>query len=144
MKRIFKLAPIALLAVLALVPAASAQRGVLIVRGGFYGGFYGPHFFGYLGPGPWIYGYWGAPYGFRYISGPNSGQVKIETKMKDASVYLDGGFIGKADKVKKFALKTGEHDIELRDASGHTFYQEHIRALPGRTVEIEPDSSSSH
>ncbi len=61
--------------------------------------------------------------------------------MKDASVYVDGGFIGKTDKVKKFALKTGEHDIDLRDPSGKSFYQEHIRVLPGRTVEIEPDSS---
>ena len=144
MKRILKLAPIALLAVLALVPAASAQRGVVIIRGGYFGGFYGPHFFGYIGPGPWVYGYWGAPYGFGYISGANSGEVKIDTKMKNASVYLDGGFIGKADKVKKFALKAGEHDIELRDPSGNTFYQEHIRVLPGRTVEIEPDSSPSH
>ena len=142
MKRLLMLATIALLAVFAITPAASAQRGVVIVRGGFYGGFYGPHFFGYLGPGPWVYGYWGAPYGFGYISRPNSGDVKIETKMKDASVYLDGGFIGKADKVKKFSIKAGPHDIELRDPSGKSFYQEHIQVLPGRTVEIQPDSSS--
>jgi hypothetical protein len=141
MSRIAKVLPIALvalLAVLALAPTASAQR-VVIVRGGFYGGFYGPHFFGYLGPGPWVWGYWGMPYGFGYISRPNSGDVKIETKMKDAKVYLDGGFIGKTDKVKRFALKAGQHDIELRDSSGKPFYQEHIEVLPGRTVEIEPD-----
>jgi len=142
MSRLLKMLPIALLAivaVLALVPSASAQRGVVVVRGGFYGGFYGPHFFGYLGPGPWVYGYWGAPYGFGYISGPNSGDVKIDTKLKDGKVYLDGGFIGYTDKVKKFALKAGQHDIEVRDKNGNSIYQEHIEVLPGRTVEIRPD-----
>lgn len=146
MKRPLMLAMIALLAVFAIAPAASAQRWGGGFRGGFrggyYGGFYGPGYFGYYGGGPWVWGYWGAPYGFGYISRPNSGDVKIETKMKDASVYLDGGFIGKAEKVKKFSIKAGPHDIELRDPSGKSFYQEHIRVLPGRTVEIQPDSSS--
>ena len=151
MKRLLKFAPFALLAFLALAPAASAQS--VFVRGGFGGGFYhgfygprfyGPTFYGYYGfygPGPWVWGYWGERYGLGYGPRMNSGDVKIETKMKDASVYVDGGFIGKAEKVKKFALKTGEHDIELRDPSGNTFYQEHIQVLPGRTVEIQPDSS---
>ncbi len=77
MKRLFKLAPIALLAILALAPAASAQRWGGGFRGGFrggfggyyggyYGGFYGPGYFGYYGPGPWVWGYWGAPYGLGY------------------------------------------------------------------------------
>jgi hypothetical protein len=149
MKRLLKLAPLALLAILAMVPAASAQHGGVFFRGGFgggfrggyYGGFYAPGYFGFYGPGPWVWGYWGSPYGLAYGPRANSGDVKIETKMKDASVYVDGGLIGKAEKVKKFALKTGEHDIELRDPSGNSFYQEHIQVLPGRTVEIQPDSS---
>lgn len=152
MKRLLKLAPIALLAIFALSPTASAQRWGGGFRGGFgggfrggyYGGFYAPGYFGFYGPGPWGWGYWGAPYGFGYGPSANAGDVKIETKMKDASVYVDGGYIGKTDKVKKFTLKVGEHDIELRDSSGKSFYQEHIRVLPGRTVEIEPDSSPGH
>lgn len=82
---------------LAVSPAAEARGGfrggggvrggpVMVgpMYGGFgYGGFYGP--WGGLW-GPWGPGYYG---GFGvYDSHPNSGQVKFDTKQKDAQVYI--------------------------------------------------------
>jgi hypothetical protein len=51
-------------------------------------------------------------------------------------VYVDGGYAGKVRDLKKFRLSTGDHNIELRDPSGHSFYQEKIDVLPGKTLEI--------
>jgi hypothetical protein len=62
--------------------------------------------------------------------------VKLENVAKDALVYVDGGYAGTAGKLKKFALRTGSHNVELRDPSGHVFHQEKIEVLPGKTLEI--------
>lgn len=146
MTRLVKILSITALALLMLAPVASAQRrGFGGFRGGFrggfgFGGFYGPAYYGWYGP------YWGpawAPYGYYYGGGYgyNGGQVKIDSHAKDALVYVDKGYIGTVEKSKHFNLKAGEHDIELRDPSGHTFYSEHIRVLPGHTTEIRPDTA---
>jgi hypothetical protein len=125
---------IALLALFIIVPVASAQRGGWGFRGGYYeGGWYGPGW-GWYGP------YWGYPYGYGYY-GPYGGSarygdVKIEDVAKDALVYVDGGYAGRAGQLKKFRLSAGNHDIELRDPSGHAFHQEKIDVLPGKTLEI--------
>jgi hypothetical protein len=134
MSRILKVSAIALLSLFFIVLPASAQ-----FRRGFYGpgwgwgGWYGP---GWYGP----YGYWGYPYGYGYGYGyapdPRAGEVKFVDVAKDAMVYVDGGYAGTAGKLKKFPLRPGNHDIELRDPSGHTFHQEKINVLPGKTLEI--------
>jgi len=136
MTKILKFSAIALLAILMVAPAASAQRFGGGFRGGFRGGFHGG--FGFYGPGWWGYGwgpYWG-PYGYYYSPGPATGEVKIETPAKDALVYVDGGYAGLSGKLRHFHLSPGSHQIELRDPSGRTFYQEQINVLPGKTVEI--------
>jgi hypothetical protein len=146
--KILKISAIALLALVCMVPTASAQRGFGGgFRGGFRGGFYGPSIgFGFYGPG-WFYGpglYWG-PYGYGYYgyngegAYTGTGHVKLDLQAKDALVYIDGGYAGLSGKLKNFPLKAGSHDLELRDPSGHTFYQEHLNVLPGRTVEIHGD-----
>jgi hypothetical protein len=111
-------------------PAAAPARQTVIVRG-----FYGPHW--WYGPGwgwydPW---WWGPP----YVGVPVTGTVKIKTPDKDAAVYVDSGYAGQAAKLKKFALRPGTHDIELRDSRGRTFYQERIQVIPGRTIDIHAD-----
>ena len=68
----------------------------------------------------------------------NFGYVKIDTKEKekDASVYVDGGFADKLEKARKFALKPGTHDIELRDSDGRVIYQQRVAVLPGKTTTL--------
>jgi len=136
MARFLKLSGIALLALFFLVPAASAQRGAVFVgHGGYYGGGWG-----WYGPG-WGWG-WGGyypyyGYGYGYESLPHYGDVKITGAGKDAMVYVDGGYAGTVGQLKKFHLPTGSHDIELRDPSGHSFHQEKVHILPGKTLEIQ-------
>jgi hypothetical protein len=75
---------------LAMLPMAALARG----RGGV---FVGPGF----GPYGW-YGYgWYGPYGYGYPFGvPNAGQVKLDTDIKDAEVFINGSYAGTVGKLK--------------------------------------------
>jgi len=107
---------------LGLVPTASAQRRrvVIVEPRPFWGPFY-------------PYGFY--PYPPSYLAG-NFGEVKIDTHAKDAMVYIDGGYAAKIKETKKFALRPGNHDIELRDADGRTFYQEQVAVTVGHTTKL--------
>jgi hypothetical protein len=131
MSRFLKIFALALLSLVFLAPPASAQ-----FRRGF-GRVYGPAW-GWYGPGWGWYGPygWGWGYGYGYAPVARSGEVKFENVAKDALVYVDGAYAGTAGKLKKFALRTGNHDLELRDPSGHAFQKEKIDVLPGKTLEI--------
>jgi hypothetical protein len=65
----------------------------------------------------------------------NTGDVRIRTASKTASVYVDGGFAGTTDKLKKFPLRPGKHTIEVRESDGRSF-REKIHVIRGRTVEL--------
>ena len=67
----------------------------------------------------------------------NFGYVKIKTDVKDAAVYIDGGYADRIDKAKKFALRPGTHDIELRDSDGRTLYRERVAVIVGKTTELK-------
>jgi hypothetical protein len=138
MFRIWKAPLIAVIALASLfvsAPKASARVAGprVVIRGGFYGpgwGWYGPAWYG-----PGWYAWWGPGYYY----GPDAGKVKIITRDKDASVYVDGGYVGPVAKAKNLPLQPGNHDVELRDSSGNTFYRESVQVIPGRTTEIRPD-----
>ena len=97
--------------------------------------------YSYYGYAPGWYGYgWYNPWGPAYVTPrPNTGEVKIQTHMKDASVYVDGGFAGFAGKLKHFDLTPGNHDIALRDPSGATLFQERIQVIRDKTTEVKVD-----
>jgi hypothetical protein len=140
MFRIWKAPLIAVIALASLfvsAPAASARVAGprVVIRGGFYGprwgwGWYGPAWYG-----PGWYAWWGPGYYYD----PDLGRVKIVTHDKDASVYVDGGYVGPVAKAKNLPLQPGNHDVELRDSSGNTFYRQSVQVIPGRTTEIHPD-----
>jgi hypothetical protein len=142
MYRFAKVLAISLFSILLLVPVAFAQRGF---RGGFRGG-WGGWGGAYLGPGwgwyapygywgyPYAYSYWGYPYDYAPIARP--GDVKIENAAKDDSVYIDGGYSGTVNQLKKFQLRPGTHTIEVRDRAGHTVDKEQVQILSGKTLEI--------
>ena len=113
---------------LGMAPTASAQqirsRVVIVGPGPFYGPFY--PFYPYYGYYPYPPGYMSANYG----------EVKIETHRKDAEVYIDGGYAARIKETKKFALRPGNHDIELRDSEGQTLYQERVAVTVGRTTKL--------
>src|SRR5258707_13886672 len=93
MSRYLKLSMLALLAIVCIVPVASARPFVVV------GGYYGPGY--YYGPA-WYGPGWGAPYG--YYRGPVTGGVKFVTKMKNASVFVAGGDAGTERKMKTVQL----------------------------------------
>jgi hypothetical protein len=117
MNRYWKFAGIALLGLAMLAPAASARPpyfgggfgfgGPRFYGPSFYGGFYGP---GWYGPGYYGLG-WYEPYGF--VPGTVAGKVKFDTKVKNAQVYVDGGYAGTASQLGTFPLKAGTHGLEF-------------------------------
>ena len=48
-------------------------------------------------------------------------------------VLADTSHNGKA---KKFALRPGNHSIELRDSDGRTLYKEQVAVIVGKTTEL--------
>ncbi len=140
---------------LAAMPAAEARGFGGGYRGGFRGGFrsgvvigpafgpaYGP--WGYWGPYSYPgYGYYGYPGYYGGFSVPlnshrNQGQVKIDTKQKDAQVYINGAYAGIAKDMKSTWLKEGTYDLELRAPDGQN-YTTQIYIAPGKTVHVRPD-----
>ena len=109
------------------VPAASAHSRVFV--GGYFGpGFYGPGYYGWYGPG-----YYYGPYA---VPVQNVGKVKFDTKMKDAGVYVDDAYAGTVKQHGTFALRPGAHNIELRDPSGKSIFQERVNVLLGKTTKL--------
>jgi hypothetical protein len=79
------------------------------------------------------------PYRLGYVE-RNYGYVKLKTHGRDASVYVDGGYAVRTRKNKEFALRPGNHDIELRDHDGRTFFRERVAVMVGQTTKIDVPS----
>ena len=122
-------------ALLATLPAHAAVRYAFVGGGRVGAGFYG------WGPSyGWGYGYgpfYGGPYG---MYGPNLGEVKLDTHVKDAQVFLDGAYAGTAGKLKSMWLRPGKYNLEVR-APGQPKYAERIYVLGGKTLHVRPDLS---
>ena len=133
-RRVLKLLMIGVLSAVFLAPAAFAHPG-----DGSEPAYAPPPAYSY-GPG-WGWSWydpfpWGWGYPYVYPFHPYSGVVKLQELPGDALVYVDDGYAGRADKLKKFTLRAGNHEIELRDSSGHAFQKERIHVIPGKTLKI--------
>jgi len=115
-------------AALALAPMTASAARVFIGGGaGFYGpGFYGP---GFYGPG------WGPAYAVRMT--PPFGEVKIDTKVKDAEVFVNGAFAGSTRDSKTVRLAPGTYDIEVRQG-GQDALKERVFVSAGKTLHLHP------
>jgi hypothetical protein len=115
-------------AALMLLPLTASARVGIFVGGGFAPmGWYG---YGY---GPFYRPY---PYG-AYYGVPNAGQVKLDTKVKDAQVFVNGAYAGTAGKLKTMWMRPGTYTLELRGPGGEQF-TEKIYVMAGKTVHVEP------
>lgn len=100
---------------------------------------------GYWGPG-WGYGYGYGPWGYSgfgggpvfYNSHPNAGQLKFDTKQKDARVYVDGGFAGEVRDTKSVWLHAGNHEIQVLGVRDGESYAEQVYVAPGKTLHVRP------
>jgi hypothetical protein len=106
----------------------SASAAVRVFVGGGYG-WYRP----YWGP-YWGMGYYPGPY-YAY---PNSGEVKLDTKVKDAQVFINGAYAGTTHENKTMHLRPGSYNIEIRE-NGTTPFAQKIYVAQGKTVHIHPE-----
>jgi hypothetical protein len=117
----------AALMLLPLTAAARGRFGVFVGPGfapmGWYGYGYGPFY------GPYPYG--------AYYGVPNVGQVKLDTHVKDAQVFVDGAYAGTAGKLKTMRMRPGTYTIEMR-APGFAQFTEKVYVVAGKTVHVEP------
>jgi hypothetical protein len=104
-------------------------------RGLYHGGFYGGYGFGpWGGYSPYFYG----PYGYYGMSYPNTGEVKLETDVKDVEVFINGAYAGSTGKLKSMRLKPDVYTLEIR-APGRQTYAEKIYVVAGKTLRLRPD-----
>jgi PEGA domain len=108
---------------MAMIPA-SASAARIFVGGGFG---YGP----YWGPGPY---YWG-PAGYYY--GPPTGEIKVDTKVKDAEVWINGAFAGTVKDAHTLHLRPGTYAVEVRHA-GQEVLSQQVFVAAGKTVHLNP------
>ena len=127
-KRLMILA--AALATLAPMSAPAAIRGYVMVGRPYYGGYYGGFYSPFWGP------YWG-PYG-GYYAHPNAGEVKLDTKVKDAQVFINGAYAGTTHENKTMYLRQGTYNLEIREG-GSTPYAEKIYVVAGKTLHLHPE-----
>src|SRR5262245_37372344 len=122
----------AALMTLAPISASAAVRGGVVVGRPYYNVWYRP----YWGPS-WGWGpYWGAPY--YYNAYPNTGEVKLDTKVKDAQVFINGAYAGTTHDNKHMYLRPGSYNIEVREG-GRTQYAERIYVVAGKTLHLHPE-----
>jgi hypothetical protein len=119
----------AALMTLAPLSASAAIRGFVAVGPVYGAGWYAPFWGPYWGP----YAYWGPYYAY-----PNAGQVKVDTKVKDAAVYIDGAYAGTTQENKTMHLRPGSYNIEIREG-GLTHFTERVYVTAGKTVHLHPE-----
>lgn len=123
-------------ALMMLIPVSASARGFggrVVVGGPFVGGYWGgPYWGGYWGP----YGY--GPYWGGYYAFPNSGEIKLDTKVKDAQVFINGAYAGTTQEDKKMHLRPGNYNIEIREG-GRTQFSEKVYVAAGKTLHLHPE-----
>jgi hypothetical protein len=106
------------------VSAPAAVRGFVTVGPSYYGGFYRP--------------YWGPMYGGYYYANGTAGQVKLDTKVKDAGVFINGAYAGTTHQNKSMYLRAGTYNIEIREA-GSVRFTEKVYVIAGKTLHLHPE-----
>ena len=125
----------AALLTLAPISASAAVRGFVVVRPHYYGGYggwYSPYWGPYWGPA------WGPAYGGYYYGNPNAGEVKLDTKVKDAQVFINGAYAGTTRQNKSMYLRPGNYNIEIREG-GRTQFAEKVYVVAGKTLHLHPE-----
>jgi hypothetical protein len=120
----------ALVLTLAPMSASAAVRGFVGFGRPYYGGWYSPYWGPYWGPAYGGYGY--------YNAHPNSGEVKLDTKVKDAQVFINGAYAGTTRQNKSMYLRPGSYNIEIREA-GRTRFAERVYVVVGKTLHLRPE-----
>ena len=119
-------------ALMTLAPISASAAGYVVAGrpyyyGGWYGGWYRPFW------GPYWGGYWGPAYSY-----PNSGEIKLDTKVKDAQVFINGAYAGTTHENKTMHLRPGSYNIEIREGS-QTYFSQRVYVAAGKTLHLHPE-----
>jgi PEGA domain-containing protein len=133
--------------------------------GGYYGHYYGHYAWPYWGWGGYYpyYGfgfysgypyYGGYPYyyGYPYYSGSAYygypvGSVRTEIKPQSAQMFVDGGYVGKADDYdgwwQRLDLEAGPHRLVFRSPGFHPYVVD-IRVAPGQDIHLKYEMAAGN
>jgi hypothetical protein len=81
------------------------------------------------------------PYGFYspYTAyRENAGEVKLDTNVKNAEVYINGALAGTAAKLKSIWLRPDAYNLEIR-APGFTSFEQKVFVIAGKTIRLHAD-----
>jgi hypothetical protein len=123
-------------ALMALAPV-SASAAALGARGVAFGGPYGP---GWAWTGGWYSPYWGPYWGSPYPLAvyPNAGEVKLETPVKNAEVYINGSYAGTTHQNHEMYLKPGSYNIKIVEG-GKIRYAKQVYVVAGKKLKLYPE-----
>lgn len=126
MKKGLMIVAAAAMALAPMTASAGVRFGVVVPGPMFYTpGWYAPYWGAYWGPGP-------------YYAFPNSGEVKLDTKVKDAQVFIDGSYAGTTKENKTMHLRPGSYNIEIHE-NGQTMFGQQVYVAAGRTIHLQPE-----
>ena len=104
----------------------------------WYGGGY---FGGYYAYDPWFGAYPPDP-GPALVAYDGDGALKLKVKPADASVYVDGYYVGNVDQFdgmfQKLSLNGGTHHVEIK-ADGYETSEFDVLITPGKTLTFAGD-----
>ncbi len=119
------------------LPASAAGRfrgGIAVVPAFRPWGWYDPFYYGF-------YGFYGPYAGYPPVYS-TAGEVKLKTNVKDADVFINGAYAGKAGKLKSMWLRPDTYTLEIR-APGRAPYSERIYVVPGKTITVQANFDSA-
>lgn len=126
MKRALLIMAVAVVALLPVTASAGIRAGFVVGGPTFYGpGWYSPFWATYWGPGP-------------YYTFANAGEVRLDTKVKDAQVFINGAYAGTTKEDKTMHLRPGSYNIEIREA-GQTRFADNVYVAAGKTIHLQPE-----
>jgi hypothetical protein len=125
MKKTILILAAAAMSLAPMTASAGVRFGVGFGGPVFYGpGFYSPFWATYWGPG--YYGY------------PNAGEVKLDTKVKDAQVFINGAYAGNTKDNRTMHLRPGTYNIEIREG-GQSAFNQQVYVAAGKTIHLQPE-----
>jgi hypothetical protein len=119
---------IAAAVVMSVVPMVAEPAAFAV--GHPYYGWYSPFWGPYWGFGP---GYWGP-----YYAQPDAGEVKLETKVKTAAVFINGSYAGTTKHNREMYLRPGSYSIEIKEG-GRTRFAQKVYVVAGKTLKLRPE-----
>jgi hypothetical protein len=118
-------------ALMVMLPMMGAARGSVGVFGGPAIGY---------GPG---YGYYPEYYAWSPMAAiPNAGEVRLDTKVRDAEVFINGSLAGTSGHLKTMYMRAGAYDVQIREP-GRAPFEQKIYVVAGKVIKLHPDAAAA-